>query len=154
MVGRSPLSPSPSPPRAAALTVRSTKRMGLGRARSRIKLLSESMVWVKRILCGLSVEAMVATVPMAYVHIMPLASIHTEERKRSKVLWGVTSPSGQAAGVGHKGGWGGGCTGSRRRERGGAGAQGAVGGGWCALCVLERRLEGRRLEGRRLEGRI
>ena len=121
MVGRSPLSPRPSPPRAAALTVRSTKRMGLGRARSRIKLLSESMVWVKRILCGLSVEAMVATVPMAYVHIMPLASIHTEERKRSKVLWGVTSPSGQAPGVGHKGVGGGGSPGvggGRGEERG------------------------------------
>jgi hypothetical protein len=141
MVGRSPLSPSPSPPRAAALTVRSTKRMGLGRARSRIKLLSESMVWVKRILCGLSVEAMVATVPMAYVHIMPLASIHTEERKRSKVLWGVTSPSGQAAGVGHKGGWGGGM---HRESAAGEGRSGGAGsGGRRLVCSVRARAQAR-----------
>ena len=59
---------------------------------SRMKKLRLSIVCVKCKPCGLSVEAIVATVPMAYVHIMPEANMQRHERARSTVLCGMMSP--------------------------------------------------------------
>ena len=50
------------------------------------------MVFSYMIRCGLSVVAIAATEPMAYVHIMPEMSMYSEHSTRSAVLFAVNSP--------------------------------------------------------------